>query len=54
MQSIQTRRRFLANLTTAGIAGSIGIRGASARDVPLETNTVRFSRGPGICIAPSM
>jgi NitT/TauT family transport system substrate-binding protein len=52
MQSIQTRRRFLANLTTAGIAGSIGIRGASARDAPLETTTVRFSRGPGICIAP--
>ena len=52
MQSIQTRRHFLAGLATAGAATLAGARGASSQEAPLETSTVRFSRSPGICIAP--
>ena len=52
MRSIQTRRHFLAGLTTAGAATLASARGVSAQEAPLETTTVRFSRSPGICIAP--
>ena len=52
MQILQTRRQFLADLTIAGAATLAGVRGASAAEAPLETTTVRFSRSPGICIAP--
>ena len=52
MQIIQSRRRFLAGLTTVGAAVFVGARGASSAEAPLETTTVRFTKSPGICIAP--
>src|SRR5829696_8884730 len=52
MQSIQTRRHFLAGLATAGAATLATVPGVSFQEAPLETATVRFSRSPGICIAP--
>src|SRR5215211_2875037 len=52
MQSGQTRRHFLAGLATAGAATLANTRGVSSQEAPLETPTVRFSRVPGICIAP--
>ena len=52
MRSIQTRRHFLAGLATAGAATLASARGVSSQEAPLETSTVRFSRSPGICIAP--
>ena len=52
MQILHTRRQFLADLTISGAAALAGVRGAYAAEAPLETTTVRFSRSPGICIAP--
>jgi NitT/TauT family transport system substrate-binding protein len=52
VQFNQTRRHFLASLATAGGLASVGTRSACAEDAPIETTTVRFSRSPGICIAP--
>jgi NitT/TauT family transport system substrate-binding protein len=52
MQSSQTRRHFLAGLATTGAATLASARGVSSQEAPLETSTVRFSRSPGICIAP--
>ena len=52
MQIIQNRRHFLAGLTTLGAAVFVGAQGASSEEVPLETTTVRFTKSPGICIAP--
>jgi NitT/TauT family transport system substrate-binding protein len=51
MRSIQTRRDVLAGMATAGIATLAGVQSTRAEPA-LDTNTVRFSRGPGICIAP--
>jgi NitT/TauT family transport system substrate-binding protein len=52
MQSIQSRRRFLASLTAAGAAGILGARNSLAAEAPPETTTVRLNKIPGICIAP--
>ncbi|RWO30429.1 MAG: ABC transporter substrate-binding protein [Mesorhizobium sp.] len=52
MQIVQNRRRFLAGLTTVGAAAFVGARTASSEEAPLETTTVRFTKSPGICIAP--
>ena len=52
MKITQTRRQFLADVSIAGAAALVGIANASAEDAPLDTTTVRFSRAPGICIAP--
>jgi NitT/TauT family transport system substrate-binding protein len=52
MQSTQTRRRFLATLSSVGIAGLIGSETASAQEAPPEVTTIRLTKLPGICIAP--
>jgi NitT/TauT family transport system substrate-binding protein len=52
MQSTQSRRRFLATLSSAGAAGLIGAPDALAQQAPPETTTVRLGKIAGICIAP--
>ena len=52
MKTIQSRRRFLATLSSAGAAGLIGAPSSSAQDGRLETTTVRLAKIPGICVAP--
>jgi NitT/TauT family transport system substrate-binding protein len=52
MQTIQSRRRFLTTLSSAGAAGLMGAPKSSAQDGPLETTTVRLAKIAGICIAP--
>jgi len=52
MQSTQTRRRFLATLSSLGIAGLIGSETASAQEAPPEVTTIHLTKLPGICIAP--
>jgi NitT/TauT family transport system substrate-binding protein len=52
MQSTQSRRRFLATLSSAGVAGLIGAPDALAQQAPPETTTVRLGKIAGICIAP--
>jgi NitT/TauT family transport system substrate-binding protein len=52
MQPTQSRRRFLANLSTAGAAGLLGASNVSAREAPPETTSVRLAKIAGICIAP--
>jgi NitT/TauT family transport system substrate-binding protein len=52
MQMAQSRRRFLATLSSAGAAGLIGAPDSSAQDGRLETTTVRIAKIAGICIAP--
>jgi NitT/TauT family transport system substrate-binding protein len=51
MQSFQTRRRFLTGLATSGVA-ALTSRGVFSQEAVPETTTVRFSRAPGICLAP--
>jgi NitT/TauT family transport system substrate-binding protein len=51
MQIRQNRRAFLTSASSAA-AGVLGARGALADEGPPETNTVRLSRIPGVCIAP--
>src|SRR4051812_48776457 len=51
MQILETRRTVLTTLAMAGAAALAGGRRAFA-EAPSETNAVRFSRSPGICIAP--
>jgi NitT/TauT family transport system substrate-binding protein len=46
----QTRRQFLTTLPLAAAAGVAG--GARADEKSPETNSVRFLKNPGICIAP--
>ena len=53
MPMIQTRRRFVAGLAAAGAAGLVGPPRALAAEGALETTSVRFSRNPAICLAPS-
>jgi NitT/TauT family transport system substrate-binding protein len=52
MQSTQSRRRFLATLSSAGVAGLMGAPNSLAQEAPPETTTVRLAKIPGICIAP--
>jgi NitT/TauT family transport system substrate-binding protein len=53
MQSIQSRRRFLATLSSAGAAGLIGAPDSLAQQAPPETTTVRIAKiANSICIAP--
>src|SRR5258707_5162655 len=49
---IQTRRSFLASLSSAGALGLIGGDNASAQEAPPETTTIRLVKNAGICIAP--
>ncbi len=52
MQSIQTRRRFVATLSCAGVTGLIGGRNSFAEEAPPETTTIRLIKNAGICVAP--
>ena len=52
MPMIQSRRHFLAGLSSAGAVGVLGAPSVLAAEPPLETTTVRLSKIPGICIAP--
>jgi NitT/TauT family transport system substrate-binding protein len=52
MQMLQSRRRFLTTLSSAGAAGVLGAGNSFAQDAPPETTTVRLAKHSGICIAP--
>jgi NitT/TauT family transport system substrate-binding protein len=52
MQSIQSRRRFLATLSSAGAAHLVGASASLAEEGPPETTTVRLAKAPSICTAP--
>jgi NitT/TauT family transport system substrate-binding protein len=52
MQTMQSRRRFLAGLSAAGAAGVLGTRGSLADEGPPETTTLRLIYDPSICTAP--
>jgi NitT/TauT family transport system substrate-binding protein len=48
----QSRRRFLATLSSVGAASLIGAPDSDAQDARPETTTVRIAKNAGICIAP--
>jgi NitT/TauT family transport system substrate-binding protein len=52
MQMVQTRRRFLVGLSSAGASGLIGASNSRAQEGRLETTSVRIAKIAGICIAP--
>jgi NitT/TauT family transport system substrate-binding protein len=53
MHSTQSRRRFLATLSSAGVTGVIGAPNSLAAEPPPETTTVRFPKFSNtICGAP--
>jgi len=52
MQMIQTRRRFLTNLSVAGAAGLLRAPRVLAAEGALETTTVRLPKDQSICVAP--
>jgi NitT/TauT family transport system substrate-binding protein len=52
MQMIQSRRRFLATLSSAGAAGIIGPSSSFAQEAPPETTTIRLAKSRSVCIAP--
>src|SRR5262252_10058135 len=52
MQAMQSRRCFLAMLSSAGAVGLAGDHVAFAEEAPPETTTIRLIKNPGVCIAP--
>ena len=52
MPMMQTRRRFLTNLTVAGAAGLVRAPRVLAAEDALETTTVRLPTDQSICVAP--
>lgn len=52
MLLLQSRRRFIATVSTAGAAGLLGSAPALADDGPPETTTIRLAYDPAICVAP--
>jgi NitT/TauT family transport system substrate-binding protein len=52
MPLMQDRRRFLATLSSAGVAGLLGPASSSAQEAPLETTTIRLGKIASVCIAP--
>jgi NitT/TauT family transport system substrate-binding protein len=52
MQTIRSRRDFLASLSAAGAAGILGGRSSLADEGPPEVATIRLTKVAGICIAP--
>jgi NitT/TauT family transport system substrate-binding protein len=52
MQSTQSRRRFLATLSSAGAAGLIAASNSIAQEAAPETTIIRLARNPSLCIAP--
>ena len=54
MQLTQSRRRFLATLSSVGAASLFGAHASFAQERPPETTTVRLGKIYGICIAPQL
>src|SRR5262245_38535727 len=56
MPTMESRRHFLTQLATAGVAGlgSLSLTGlrAFAVEPPPEVTTIRLEKDPGTCIAP--
>jgi len=52
MPTVQNRRRFLATLSSAGVAGLFGAAKSFAQEAPPEITTLRLAKINGICIAP--
>jgi NitT/TauT family transport system substrate-binding protein len=52
MHKTQTRRRFLAALSSASAAGLSGMSTSIAQERPPETTTVRLAKNRTLCIAP--
>jgi NitT/TauT family transport system substrate-binding protein len=52
MQTTQSRRSFIATLSSAGAAGLIGASNSSAQEAPPETTTIRLAKSRSVCIAP--
>jgi NitT/TauT family transport system substrate-binding protein len=52
MPSMQSRRGFLAALSSAGAAGLLGADASLAQEGPPETSTIRLGKVGSICIAP--
>ena len=52
MQMVQSRRRFLAAISSAGATGLIGAPNSFAQEAPPETTTIRLAKNPSLCIAP--
>ena len=52
MPVIQSRRRFLASLSSASATGLFGGSKALAEEAPLETTRIRLYDWAGVCIAP--
>src|SRR5690349_17229029 len=54
MSLLQTRRRFVASASAAGVAGLIGTTPALADQGPPETTTVRLlTEASAICLSPT-
>ena len=53
MQTIRSRRDFLASMSAAGAAGILGARTSLADEGPPETTTIQIGKSPGICLAPA-
>ncbi len=54
MQTMQSRRRFLAGLSSAGAAGLVGAPKSLHAEPPPETRTLRVYHVGAICGAPSL
>lgn len=52
MHTLQSRRRFLAALSSASATALVSVRGSLAGEPPPETATIRLAKISGICIAP--
>ena len=52
LETIQTRRRFLGALSSAGAAGLLGEGALMAQQAPLETTRIRLAKSTVICHAP--
>src|SRR5215468_5320586 len=52
MLATQTRRRFLAALSSAGATGFLGGSNSDAQEAPPETTSVTLAVSRGLCLAP--
>ena len=53
MQLVQSRRRFLTTLSSAGAAGLVGLPAKPTNaQLPSETTRIRLIHDPSICVAP--
>jgi NitT/TauT family transport system substrate-binding protein len=53
MQSIQSRRDFLASMSAAGAASVLGARKSLADEGLPETTTIRLPHDPSVCVVPA-